>query len=333
MNKVKIIATIGPSSSTPKVLESLINSGLSLARLNFSHGTHKIHAQNYQNIKQIAKKLKKDVKIIQDLQGLKIRVKSLARPIRVRTGRLVTIGEDFLLDKDISPYVKIGDFIYIEDGLLEFQVKKISNTKIICKSINGGLVQSHKGINLPQAQIPNSSLTEKDLNDLNFGLKYKPDFVAISFIHNAQEVADLKKVLKTKYLNNLPIPKIIAKIEKPQAVLNIDSIIKEADLIMIARGDLGVELSDALVPVHQKNIILKCNKQKKPVIVATHMLDSMIQNPRPTRAEVNDVANAVLDGANFVMLSGETAIGKYPIKAVQKMEQIVKVMESLGFKN
>jgi pyruvate kinase len=239
----------------------------------------------------------------------------------------VVIGKDFYLDFDITKSVKRGEKILIEDGLIELCIDKVESKKIFCTVVVGGLIQSHKGINLPMSRIKFSVLTEKDKQDLLFGLNLGLDFIAISFVRNRKDILDIKKIIKTNLPKNFIEPKVVAKIEKPEAVKNFNSILKVVDWVMVARGDLGVEVPDFKVPIIQKTIIAKCLKVNKPVIVATQMLDSMIRNPHPTRAEVSDVANAVLDGATCVMLSGESAFGKYPIESVSNMAEIIQYTE------
>lgn len=328
MKRTKIIATIGPASSEKRVLKLMIKNGVNIARLNFSHGSYENHALLIKNIRAVAKQLRRKVLILQDLQGPKIRVAQLSKPIIVRSGQTIIIGKDFSLDFDVSTLIKVKQRILIEDGLIELQVKKIKPGVITCQVITGGKVQSHKGVNIPDASIPLSTLTSKDLQDLEFGIKQKVDLVALSFVRNAQDIAQLKQRMRKLQTSTKKIPQIVAKIERKEAVKNLKSIVKVVDWVMVARGDLGVEMPDFEVPVIQKDIIALCHKLKKPVIVATQMLDSMIRNPRPTRAEASDVANAVIDRADAVMLSGETATGKYPAEAVLEMRKIIEDTEA-----
>lgn len=317
--KTKIICTIGPASQDIPMLTQLIKSGMNVARLNFSHGSYDSHRMTMANIRAASKKLDVPIAIMQDLQGPKIRVASLEKPIAIKTGQSVTIGKDFSMDFDISASVKPGDRILIEDGLLELIVQKISGRNIRCKVMNGGLVQSHKGINIPDSVTKFPVMTEKDKRDLKFGLENDVDYVALSFVRDAKDITNIKSLIEKWNPKGKQAPLVIAKIEKPEAIQNFESILAATDVVMIARGDLGVELEAARVPILQKEIIEACLDAGKPAIVATQMMDSMIRNPRPTRAEVSDVANAVLDGADCVMLSGESAFGAYPLETVREM--------------
>ncbi len=331
MKRTKIICTIGPASENPRILTKLVQNGMNVARLNFSHGSYENHAQLIKEVRSISNKLDKPIAILQDLQGPKIRVGKLAEPVTVKKGAQTTIGKDFDMDFDISKSVKPGERILIEDGLIELKVMKVAGNNITCRVMNSGVIKSHKGINLPDSSITFPIVTAKDLSDLKFGLQHDVDYVALSFVRNGADIRNLKKLIQ-KYLpkGKLP-PKVIAKIERKEAVENFDRILREADGIMVARGDLGVEIADSQVPRIQKDLISKCNAQAKPVIVATQMLDSMIRNPRPTRAEVSDVANAVIDHADAVMLSGETATGSFPVEAVTEMRRIIEDTESSPF--
>ena len=322
MKPTGIICTIGPACQSPKVLRDLISAGMSIARLNFSHDTHARHLKNLQTIRRLAK-----IPVIQDLQGLKIRVAELKLPLPVKPGKVIAVGKDFRLDHDISGFVKPGQSFFIEDGLLEFEVVKVHEGKVFCKAKNSGEIKSRKGVNFPQSKIPLKGLTKKDREDLLFGLNYNFDYVALSFVRSKEDILEVKKIIGENLLAKAKRPKIIAKIEKPEALKNIDAIIEASDMVMVARGDLGIEVEVARLPLIQKEIIKKCVKAKKPVIVATQMMDSMIIRPRPTRAEVSDVANAVLDGADFCMLSGETAIGSFPAEAVRQMAGVIAVVE------
>lgn len=336
MKRTKIIATIGPSCEDPKILTKLVQNGVNVARLNFSHGTYENHTLLMKNIRAVSKKLDKPVAILQDLQGPKIRIGELKKPFSLKKGHQVVIGKDFDMDLDISRSVKKNERILIEDGLMELKVVRVTPSragskthgKITCKVINGGLVKSHKGVNLPDSTITFPIFTNKDLHDLKFGLKSDVDYVALSFVRDAKDIINLKKLINKHLPRGFKTPKIIAKIERKEGVVNFDEIMKASDAIMVARGDLGVEIADSQVPLIQKNLISKCNSYAKPVIVATQMLDSMIRNPRPTRAEVSDVANAVIDHADAVMLSGETATGSYPVEAVIEMRRIIEATES-----
>lgn len=331
MNKTKIVCTIGPASQDLDILRSMIRQGMNVARLNFSHGEHSEHAEFIKNIRMLSVELELPVAIMQDLQGPKIRVENLEKPIEIKSGDKIVIGKDFKLDFDISDSVKKGQSILIEDGLMEFKVEKVLGQMIHCVALNGGKILSHKGVNLPETQVTFPILTEKDLEDLKFGIEQDVDYISLSFVRNAKDIVNLKNLIEKFTQKNKVPAKVIAKIEKPEALKEFNEILKETDAVMIARGDLGVEISDSIVPVVQKTIIQKCIAQAKPVIVATQMLDSMIRNPRPTRAEVSDVANAVIDQADAVMLSGESAFGKYPLKAVEKMSKIIQATEKSAF--
>ncbi|QQS22777.1 pyruvate kinase [bacterium] len=336
MKRTKIIATIGPSSEDPKILTKMVANGMNVARLNFSHGSYANHQQLMQTIRDASKKLDKPVAILQDLQGPKIRIGELEKPVAIKKGQTVMLGRDFDMDFDISRSVKRGERILIEDGLMELKVVSVAPSrvgskthgKITCKVVNGGVVKSHKGVNLPDSTITFPIITNKDLADLKFGLENDVDYVALSFVRNGADIRNLRKLINKHLRKGGSAPKIIAKIERKEAVENFDRILREADGIMVARGDLGVEIADSQVPMIQKDLISRCNSVAKPVIVATQMLDSMIRNPRPTRAEVSDVANAVIDHADAVMLSGESATGSYPIEAVAEMRRIIEDTEN-----
>ncbi len=331
MKKTKIIATIGPASLDATMLAKMFRAGMNIARLNFSHGTYETHSQTMAMLRTVAKNTNTTIGILQDLQGPKIRVGHLDAPVEIKAGSTVTIGKDFSMDFDISTSVKPGDRILIEDGLLELVVTKITGSDIACKVMNGGLVQSHKGINIPDSVTTFPIMTEKDKRDLKFGLENDVDFVALSFVRNRADIDNLKTMIEKWLPKGKTAPLIVAKIEKPEAIQNFDEILEATDAVMVARGDLGVEVPDYQVPVMQKDMIAKCAAVGKPVIVATQMLDSMIRNPRPTRAEVSDVANAVIDGTDCVMLSGESAFGKYPLESVAEMGLIITAIEDSGY--
>lgn len=327
MKHTKIIATLGPVSGDLASLKEMIKSGLNAARLNFSHGDYEKHAEIIANVRKASQQLKVPIAVIQDLHGPKVRVSNLLKPLDVKMGQKVVIGEDFDLDYDLTPWVKPHQHILIEDGLIELNIVKVSGKKIFCEVITPGKIQSHKGLNLPKTKLRFPILTPKDLEDLKFGLNHDVDYIALSFVRNRKDILNLRKHIKKLLPKNFDAPKIIAKIETLEGVKHFDEILSEADVIMVARGDLGVELPESDVPVLQKTFIQKCLRAAKPVIVATQMLDSMIRNPKPTRAEVSDVANAVLDKTDCVMLSGETAFGKYPVKAVAEMNRIIETIE------
>lgn len=328
MKRTKIIATIGPSSENPKIFRELVKNGLNVARLNFSHGSYENHLKLIKTIRVTSKTENKPLAILQDLQGPKIRIGDLKKPVAISKGKTVIVGKDIEMDFDISKSVKKGERILIEDGLMELKIQKVSGKNITCKVVNGGVVKSHKGVNLPDSKITFPIMTRKDLQDLKFGLKNDVDYVALSFVRNAKDITNLRRLIEKHLPRGFTAPKIIAKIERREAVENFDSILEVTDGIMVARGDLGVEIADSQVPLIQKDLIAKCNSYGKPVIVATQMLDSMIRNPRPTRAEVSDVANSVIDHADAVMLSGETATGSYPVEAVTEMRRIIEATES-----
>lgn len=332
--RTKIVCTIGPSTNTKEKIEQLVKSGMNVARLNFSHGSHEDHKLVIENIRSVAAKLKYSLPILMDLQGPKIRVGKMKDG-----GQLITSGdyvtltpEDVIGSSSVIPIdyehlvndAKEGNTILMDDGLLELQVVKKEDDNIKAKVIVGGLLKSRKGVNLPNVKVSISAMTEKDIDDLEFGLEQGVDLVALSFVRAVRDVQDLISRIRAKGSN----AGVIAKIEKPEAIEVIDEIIEESDGIMVARGDLGIEIASEKVPLIQKTIIKKCRNVGKPVITATQMLESMIQNPRPTRAESSDVANAVLDGTDAVMLSGETASGKYPAEAVKIMDKICRSVES-----
>ncbi len=331
--KTKIVCTIGPASEAPEVLRALISKGLSVARLNFSHGTRQEHAEKIRLIRKISAELNIPVAILQDLSGPKIRVGEIPDPgIRLEKGKpfILTaeqgIGQENKVSvsyKNLPSELKEDDTILLADGFMELRVEKIHGEEIHCVVVRGGLLTSHKGINIPTESIGVPSITEKDREDLLFGLEHDVDFVALSFVRKAHDVQQLKDLIADKGKDT----PVIAKIEKWEAVNNIEDIMKVADGIMVARGDLGVEIPLAQVPMVQKMLIRKANFTGKPVITATQMLRSMVDQPRPTRAEATDVANAVLDGTDAVMLSEETASGNYPIEAVANMVDIIKKAE------
>ena len=340
-NKTKIVSTVGPASSDAATLRELVLAGVDVFRLNFSHGSHEGHKQVIEHIRAINKELNTHVSILQDLQGPKIRVEEVENNnVELEVGEVLKITSERVLGtnkkvstsyKSLPQDVKIGDSILIDDGNLELKVVNKGNGDVDAEVIHGGILRSRKGINLPTTNVSAPSLTEKDLEDLQFGLQMDVDWIALSFVRSAKDILALKNIIA----ENKKEAKVIAKIEKPEAVTNIDEIIKETDGLMVARGDLGVEIPMEKVPIVQKDIVKKCNLMAKPVIVATQMLESMIQNPRPTRAESSDVANAIMDGADAVMLSGETAAGKYPVIAVKSMSRIIDSVEKnvLGIYN
>jgi pyruvate kinase len=334
--KAKIVCTLGPSSSSVEKLVSLIGAGLDVVRLNFSHGTHEDHLATLKNVQEAVRRTGAAITILQDLQGPKIRIGEIQGPFveLVPGAEFIITTEDVpgTREKVTTSYpdlvkdVKEGDTILLDDGKLRLRVRDVRGPEVHCEIIVGGKLSSHKGINLPGVAVSAASFTPKDVVDLEFGLQQDIDYVALSFVRTAEDIMALRKIIGDRIERGRFLP-IIAKIEKPQAIDNIDAIIEEADGIMVARGDLGVELPPEDVPVLQKMIIAKCNLAGKPVIVATQMLESMILSPTPTRAEASDVANAVVDGCDAVMLSGETSVGKYPLEAVQIMDRIIQKVE------
>ncbi|MFA5583135.1 MAG: pyruvate kinase [Bacteriovoracaceae bacterium] len=331
--RAKILATIGPSSNSIEMLEKLILAGMNGARINMSHGTYEGHEQSIKNIRKASENTKKEVAILLDLQGPKIRVDKLPAPLELKEGEEWVIGPSDVQDKypeyssrfiptvykELVSDAKVGARILFDDGLLEAEAIEKDRDVLKIKIIIGGELKSNKGINLPNIKVSAPSFTDKDREDLIFGLKQGVDYVALSFVRTAEDILEVKALLHEMKVN---IP-LVSKIEKPEAIENIEEIIKVTDVIMIARGDMGVEVGNHLVPSIQKKIIQLCNAAGKPVITATQMLESMITNSRPTRAEASDVANAIWDGTDVVMLSAETASGKYPVEAVTTMGQII----------
>ncbi len=334
----KIVATIGPSSRNYECIREIIDNGANVIRLNFSHGTFEDHKQSVDMVRKAAKDLGNSVAIFQDLQGPKIRVGKLdGEYIEIEDDEELIITTDDIVGGVIDGKKKIsidysnlhkeasvGNRILLDDGLMELRVEKIDGKNIHTRVINGGKLKPRKGVNFPHVKLNISAITEKDRKDLSFAFENDIDYVALSFVRDAKDVRELIEIMLKDYGKRIPI---ISKIEKPEAFDDIDDIIEVSDAIMVARGDLGVETSPQEVPIMQKSIIRKCNIAGKPVITATQMLESMITNPRPTRAEANDVANAILDGTDAVMLSGETASGKYPVEAVSMMADIARQVE------
>ena len=332
-NKTKIVATVGPASNSKDMLIELVKAGVDVFRLNFSHGTHEGHKKVIQAIREINREMDTNVCILQDLQGPKIRTNKVADDeIFVEPGQqLIITSEDVLGTSEristsyqsLPTDVAAGDTILIDDGKIELRVEGSTGQEVRTRVIHGGPIKSRKGINLPDSNVSAPSLTEKDEEDLHFGLEHDVDWIALSFVRKAEDIYGLRKIIESKGKNI----RIIAKIEKPEALKNIDEIIKATDGLMVARGDLGVEIPMEEVPLAQKMLVQKCNAAAKPVIIATQMMESMIENPRPTRAETNDVANAVMDGADAIMLSAETASGKFPIQTVKSMVKTILTIE------
>lgn len=342
--KAKIVATIGPSSSDEAVLRTLIEAGLDVARLNFSHGTHEDHAAVIARIRKLSKELGKPVSILQDLQGPKLRVGNLPPdgvPLMAGQNIVLTSAEQMdgsvgasngklVIPMDVPDLVNSlspGNRILMDDGHMELQVTAVRPDAVEARVVLGGVLKSHKGVNMPGANIKIPGFTEKDREDLKFGLQQGVDYVAISFVHTAEDVETVREAIKAIAPDKSHTP-IIAKLERPEAIDNLDEILDAAYGVMVARGDLGVETSPSAVPIIQKKIIEEANLKTRLVITATQMLDSMIHNPRPTRAEASDVANAVFDGTDAVMLSGETASGDYPVESVTTMNAIVLEAEA-----
>ena len=336
MRKAKIVCTIGPVTGSEKMIEALITNGMDVARLNFSHGDHAFHGDIIKKIRKASIKLQKHVSILQDLQGIKIRVGELeGGKVRLVKGEKLTIlkGEGRGDEKKIYisyPWLiedaKIGDEILLDDGLILLKVLRKGKDLLIAEVLEGGILKERKGVNLPHMKISAITFTEKDRKDLEFGIEMHVDYVALSFVRSVRDVIAVKKWLSKK---GVYIP-IIAKIEKEEAIQDIDRIIQEVDGIMVARGDLGVEMPLEEVPMFQKMLIQKANQGRKIVITATQMLESMTHHSRPTRAETTDVANAVIDGTDALMLSGETSAGKYPIESLKVMDRIITYTESSG---
>ncbi|MBN2117138.1 MAG: pyruvate kinase [Anaerolineales bacterium] len=338
--KAKIVATIGPASQDEEVLEKLVLAGMNVARMNFSHGTHAEHAERIARLRRVSEKLGVCIGILQDLQGPKIRVGEFSEPMQLSEGEQVTlyatgtpspengakkIPVDF---RQLFDSVQVSDRLLLDDGRLTLEVLSVKDrSALLAKVVVGGLLSSHKGINLPGVRLRIAGFTEKDEADLAFGISQGIDAVAVSFVRSADEIKKVRHALE-RFANGKHLPLLIAKIEKPEALDNLDAILEVVDGVMVARGDLGVELPPERVPVEQKRIIRTANLRAKLVITATQMLESMITNPLPTRAEASDVANAIFDGTDAVMLSAESAAGKYPIESVQMMDRIVREAET-----
>jgi pyruvate kinase len=331
----KIVCTIGPASRDPRILKRLLEAGMDVARLNFSHGSHSDHLACIQLLRTTANKLGKTIAILADLQGPKIRTGPLAggQPVTLRAGQKFTIttarilGDSTRVSTTFLPLPKEvhrGDRILLSDGLIELRVESVRTREVNCRVVNGGALGEHKGINLPGIQLRVPALTPKDKSDLKFALAQGADYIAVSFVRRPEDVL-LAKSLIRRAGKETPV---IAKLEKPEAIENLEGILRVSDGVMVARGDLGVEMNPERVPVVQKNIIARAREFRRPVITATQMLESMTENPRPTRAEASDVANAIFDGSDAVMLSAETASGKYPVEAVSMMARIIEEAEA-----
>jgi pyruvate kinase len=329
--RTKIVATLGPSSDSPEQLRALVSAGMDAARLNLSHGTHEEHAERFRRIRQVADEAGRPVAIIADLQGPKIRVGDLPEPVVLRKGEEITVcAEEKCVGNDlpVAPAVvgdvlKPGHDVLIDDGLVRLRVDDVADGRVRCEVVVGGIVSSHKGVNLPGVPLPIPSLTRKDTEDLQFAMQLGVDYVALSFVRSPADVRELRALIEQAGSH----AHVIAKIEKSEAVDVLDDVLAETDAVMVARGDLGVEIGPALVPLIQKRIIQKALERGKPVITATQMLESMVHHPEPTRAEASDVANAILDGTSAIMLSGETAVGEYPVEAIMYMDRISRAVE------
>ncbi len=335
LRRAKIICTIGPACNTEAMMRELLRLGMDIARLNFSHGTHEDHARNIHRLRRAAAREGRTVCILQDLQGPKIRTGKLEthEPVLLKTGSVVTITPQDVPGNatristtfpDLARELAPGAYILLSDGLIELRVRGTRGKNVLCDVLNGGLLGEHKGINLPGVALSIPALTEKDRKDLEFGLEHGVDAVALSFVRTAADVTAVKQIVAS-HGSDVPV---IAKLEKPQAIDHLEEILEAADGVMVARGDLGVEMAPEKVPVIQKHVIRRAAAWRRPVITATQMLESMVENPRPTRAETSDVANAIFDGTDAVMLSAETASGQYPRESVSIMARIAVEAES-----
>lgn len=343
MNKhTKIVATLGLVSDKKEVLKEMIEAGMNVARLNFSHGSYEWHGNVIKLIRELSEELKRPIGIMADLQGPRIRT-SVEKEVEIKTGDKILVSDVekfktvnrelltanyFLLDvPNIVDDIEVGNEILIEDGLMKVVVKEKNDGVLLAEVIDGGTIKNHKGVNIPDAHLKIDPITEKDEKDLVFSLENEVDFVAMSFVSNGEDIENLRNKIKNKLGRENDLPQIVAKIERKEAIKNLDDIIDHTDAVMVARGDLGIEMDESKVAVFQKEIVKKSLQNMKPVIVATQMLNSMIENPRPTRAEVSDVTNAVIDHADAVMLSGESANGKYPVESVKIMKEIIENTE------
>ncbi|MGB3532329.1 MAG: pyruvate kinase [Microcoleaceae cyanobacterium] len=341
-HRTKIVATIGPASRKPETLKQMVKAGMNIARLNFSHGSYQDHAETVKMIRQVSEEIDIPITILQDLQGPKIRVGQLPNgAIDLIPGETLTLmsEQDYKAQPNtisidypnLAEEAQPGAQILLDDGLLELKITQIQDNSIECQIIEGGILKSRKGVNLPGLALSLPSMTQKDCQDLEFGLSQGIDWVSLSFVRQAEDIKALKQFLNERGAGKIPV---MAKIEKPQAIDNLAAIINQCDGLMVARGDLGVEITSAKVPLLQKRIIRLCNQNGIPVITATQMLESMIHHPKPTRAEASDVANAIIDGTDAVMLSGESAVGKFPIKAIKMLARIATDVEpEIDFKN
>jgi pyruvate kinase len=336
--RTKIVATLGPASATPEQVRELVDAGVDAARLNLSHGSHEDHARRAAVVREVQGEVGRPIAIIADLQGPKLRIGELSAPRSLLKGEEVTVvgesqaanGELPVAPAVIGEVLRPGHDVLIDDGLVRLAVEEVEAGRARCRVVVGGEVKAHKGVNLPGVPIPIPSLTKKDLDDLEFALGLGVDYVALSFVRAAADVRDLQQIIR-QYGSPA---RVIAKIEKAEAIEVLDEVLAESDAVMVARGDLGVEIGAAPVPLLQKRIILKCLDVGKPVITATQMLESMVEHAEPTRAEASDVANAILDGTSAVMLSAETATGAYPVEAVRTMDRIARTIEpEMGYRH
>jgi len=336
--RTKIVCTIGPASTSAEVLDQLVAAGMDAARLNFSHGTHEDHALRARLVREAEDRSGRPLALMADLQGPKLRVGELPAPVELEPGQEVLVTPDGIGvpgDLPVSPAVlsevlRPGHELLIDDGAVRLRVEAVDGRRVRCKVVVGGTVTSNKGVNLPGVPLPVPSLTDKDLRDLGFALSLGVDFVALSFVRSAHDIRQLRERVHAAGSPAL----LIAKIEKAEALEELEAILSAADAVMVARGDLGVEIGPAAVPLVQKRIILSALEHGKPAITATQMLESMINHPDPTRAEASDVANAILDGTSALMLSGETAVGRFPVESVQTMDRIARAVEpSLGYRH
>jgi pyruvate kinase len=336
--RTKIVATVGPASASHETLLAIAEAGMDAARLNFSHGTHEEHAERIKLVREVSHEVGRPIAIIADLQGPKVRIGELPAPVTLDPGQEVVVaaeeaahdGELPVAPTAVGEILQRGHDILIDDGLIRLRVESVEHGRARCTVLAGGIVETHKGVNVPGVPVPIPSLTRKDMDDLDFALDLGVDFVALSFVRSAADVRDLRELIESAGSH----AHVIAKIEKTEAVEALDAILAETDAVMVARGDLGVEVGTALVPLIQKQIILAALERARPVITATQMLESMVHHAEPTRAEASDVANAILDGSSALMLSGETARGDFPVEAVAYMDRIARAVEpSLGYRH
>lgn len=346
MKKTKIVATLGLVSDSKETLKKLVENGMNVARLNFSHGSHEWHGNVIKIIRELSQELNVPLAILADLQGPRIRT-AVEEPLEMAVGEKIVVSDvayapelkeklaavkNFLLDVPrIVDDIEVGHEILIEDGLMKVVVKEKAGPALLCEVIDGGTVKNRKGVNIPDAKLNIAAITDKDQKDLEFVLGEEVDYVAMSFVGSGADIEELRGRMKTFLKRETDLPQIVAKIERKEAIKNLEDILEHTDAVMVARGDLGIEIEGTKVAVLQKEIIRKSMQFMRPVIVATQMLNSMIENPRPTRAEVSDVTNAVVDHADAVMLSGESASGKYPLESVQTMKDIIENTEASMF--